>query len=30
LTTGTFGMTPVNYTDSSVTNSQRFYRITSP
>jgi hypothetical protein len=30
LTTGMFGNTPINYTDGSVTNSQRFYRIISP
>jgi autotransporter-associated beta strand protein len=30
LTTGTFGGSPVTYTDTSATNSQRFYRIVSP
>jgi autotransporter-associated beta strand protein len=30
LTNGTFGANPVNYTDTSATNAQRFYRIVSP
>jgi hypothetical protein len=30
LTTGTFGASPVTYTDTSATNAQQFYRIVSP
>jgi hypothetical protein len=30
LSSGTFGASPVTYTDTSATNGQRFYRITSP
>ncbi len=30
LNTGTFGASPVTYTDTSATNKQRFYRIVSP
>jgi autotransporter-associated beta strand protein len=30
LTSGTFGASPVTYTDTSATNKQQFYRIQSP
>jgi hypothetical protein len=30
LSTGTFGGSPVTYTDTSATNAHRFYRIMSP
>jgi len=30
LTTGTFGASPVAHTDTTATNSQRFYLIKSP
>jgi hypothetical protein len=30
LTTGTFGATPVTYTDAGATNAQQYYRIQSP
>lgn len=30
LTTGTFGASPVTFTDGSATNAQQFYRIQSP
>ena len=30
LTTGTFGASPVTYTDTNATNGQQFYRIQSP
>jgi hypothetical protein len=30
LTSGTFGASPVHYTDTSATNATRFYRIVSP
>ena len=30
LTTGTFGASPVTYTDTSATNALQFYRIQSP
>ena len=30
LSSGTFGASPVNYTDTSATNVTRFYRVKSP
>jgi hypothetical protein len=30
LTSGTFGASPVTWTDSNATNTHQFYRITSP
>jgi hypothetical protein len=30
LTSGSFGASPVTYTDTGATNAQRFYRIQSP
>jgi hypothetical protein len=30
LASGTFGATPVTFTDTSATNAQQFYRLQSP
>jgi hypothetical protein len=30
LDSGTFGASPVTFTDTSVTNAQQFYRVKSP